>query len=184
MNLSTFFPFSDDCNIWTFLQGQQPELEDLWGFVFWSQRFLETRRNFDTEIGYSLYCGLSRKAVCNILNIFVPAINPMDNGTKVKMFPEQLEAFDLSKSGNFDLDFSAATFGLHIVLHTWTHPFQGHAQFIWPHFSCGGSKTHKKSKLTALLAGEFLCCPKWKQQRRLSWVDFARLSCRNGFHMV
>lgn len=109
---------------------------------------------FDTEIGYSLYCGLSRKAVCNILNIFVPAINPMDNGTKVKMFPEQLEAFALSKSGNFDLVFSAATFGLHIVLRTWTHPFQGHAQFIWPHFSCGGSKIHfkKANSLLFLLA--------------------------------
>lgn len=65
----------------------KPELENLWGFVFWGQRFLGTRRNWDTDIGRSLGCGLSRKAVFKkYLIFFVP--EKMDKGTKVKMFLE------------------------------------------------------------------------------------------------
>ena len=61
MNFSPFFPSSDNDDIWTFSQGQQPELEDLWGYMFWSQKILGMRKNLNTDIGCSLYCGLSRK---------------------------------------------------------------------------------------------------------------------------
>lgn len=47
------------------------------------------------------------------------------------MFLEQPEVnFDFNYSGKLNLDSSAPTFGLHIVFCTWTHPFEGQAQFI------------------------------------------------------
>ena len=61
MNFSPFFPSSGNDDIWTFSQGHQPELEDLWGYTFWSPKVLGMRKNLNTDIGCSQYCGLSRK---------------------------------------------------------------------------------------------------------------------------